>query len=132
MNFEHCVSLVLAHVRVFCALEYPKQIYFIMSLLILVASSATCALDCSPYSRWAEGKSTAEPNFISIPRAALEENEAPAPAEPGQAPSHRSTGGTRNGNAAVRVTRPHAEEVNRQSDIPRGSMADRPAAVAVK
>src|SRR6185437_11055781 len=60
---EHCVSLVLGHARVLCWLVISQTDVFHMSLLMLAASSATRALDCSPYSRRAEGKSTTEPAF---------------------------------------------------------------------
>src|SRR6478672_5759110 len=60
---EHCVSLVLGHARVFCWLVVSQTDVFHMSLLMLVASSATRALDYSPYSRQADRKSTGEPVF---------------------------------------------------------------------
>src|SRR5689334_21054030 len=60
---EHCISLVLGHARVFCWLVIAQTDVFHISLLMLVPRSATRALDCSPYSRRAEGKSTAEPVF---------------------------------------------------------------------
>src|SRR6185437_6848178 len=84
-----CVSLILGHARVFCWFVVSQTHVFHMRLLMLVVGSATRALDCSPYSRRAEGKSTAEPGFISIPRAVPKGKDPPHPAESGQAPSHR-------------------------------------------
>ena len=48
---------------VVATLPFPKQMYFIAPLLLLVASSATLRAGLFTYSRRAYGKSTAEPVF---------------------------------------------------------------------
>jgi hypothetical protein len=59
---EHCVSLVLGHARVFCWLVVSQTDVFHISPYVR-CQQRNLRTGLSPYSRRAEGKSTAEPVF---------------------------------------------------------------------
>src|SRR3984893_16579582 len=121
---EHCVSLVLGHARVFCWLIVSQTDVFHMSLLMLVDSSATRALDCSPYSRRAEGKSTAETVFYFTSSSRPERKRRSGSCRARKAPSHRKHGPPEAAPACD--TDPHGQSTRENScRVPRASEGHR-------